>query len=319
MLFRSTTAEELDRVATYPAHGPVPAIAEVRCREEFAARQYRPEWTWVAEAEDGEILARALWWGREDAEHPIALDCLHVRDAVADPVRVAAGLLTAAHAAFRAAGAKKLPLYNILALPGDWREQPLIVEGVTWRQEAARAAGLTQENERLRLEWTPESPLPPAPTRLVFSEAGDDAFLDVFARIAQGSLDVNTQRELAEMGVAEQAREDLRFYLDCPGERSWWRLAHLPDGTLAGLALPSRTPYHRNVGYLGVVPELRGQGLIDEILAEITRFHAAEGADRITATTDTVNVPMAAAFRRAGYQVPEVRLIMEPEPEPTAV
>ncbi len=76
------------------------------------------------------------------------------------------------------------------------------------------------------------------------------------------------------------------------------------------MAIPSATPYHRNVGYLGVVPEQRGRGLIDEILAEITRFHAAAGAERITATTDTVNVPMAAAFDRAGYAVTQIRLVL---------
>ncbi|MFD5676323.1 GNAT family N-acetyltransferase, partial [Streptomyces sp. NPDC127040] len=31
----------------------------------------------------------------------------------------------------------------------------------------------------------------------------------------------------------------------------------------------------------------------------------------VTATTDTVNVPMAAAFDRAGYEVTEIRLVLE--------
>jgi RimJ/RimL family protein N-acetyltransferase len=186
---------------------------------------------------------------------------------------------------------------------------------VAWRQEAAWRTGLTQEIERLRFEWSAGGPVPEPSGRLVFTEGDDEAFLDVFARISAGSLDVHTQKELAAMSPAEQAREDLEFYRDCPGERSWWRLAHLPDGTLAGMAIPSATPYHRNVGYLGVVPEQRGKGLIDEVLGEITRRHAAEGAERITATTDTVNVPMANAFRRAGYEVTEVRLVLEPAAE----
>ena len=61
-----------------------------------------------------------------------------------------------------------------------------------------------------------------------------------------------------------------------PGERSWWRLAETMDGTLVGFAIPSATPYHRNVGYLGVVPELRGCRYVDDSSAEITRFHAAD-------------------------------------------
>jgi hypothetical protein len=40
------------------------------------------------------------------------------------------------------------------------------------------------------------------------------------------------------------------------------------------------------------------------------RFHAAKGAHRITATSDMTNLPMAAAFERAGYRNYEVRLIL---------
>ncbi|MEU3058802.1 GNAT family N-acetyltransferase [Streptomyces subrutilus] len=175
------------------------------------------------------------------------------------------------------------------------------------------ACGPTREIERLRHEWTPAAGTAPPTGRLVFREGGDEEFLDAFARLSRGSLDPATRDELRTATPEEVARADFAFYRDCPGGRSWWRLAHLPDGTLAGLAIPSATPYHRNVGYLGVVPEQRGRGLIDEVLAEITRFHAAAGAERITATTDTVNTPMAAAFDRAGYEVTDVRLVLEEE------
>lgn len=312
MSFRAATADpaDLDRAVAYPADGPVPALTADRIREELAGNQFRPEWIWFAEDEDGEVLARALWWGRADSEQPIALDCLQVRDSVADPAAVAAGLLAAGHAAFG-----KLPGYNI-SLPRGWREDPDLAAAVAWRREAAYKTGLTREIERLRYEWTPAAGTKEPTGRLVFRDGTDEEFLDAFVRLSAGSLDLHTQTELQSMDAEQLAREDMEFYLDCPGERSWWRLADLPDGTLAGLAIPSATPYHRNVGYLGVVPEQRGRGLIDEILAEITRFHGAEGAERITATTDTVNTPMAAAFHRAGYEVSEIRLILE---EPSGV
>ena len=75
--------------------------------------------------------------------------------------------------------------------------------------------------------------------------------------------------------------------------------------------MPSATPYHRNVGYLGVLPDQRGRGLVDDLLGEVTRIHAASGAEHITATTDVTNLPMAAAFERANYAVTENRLILE--------
>ncbi|QKW07713.1 GNAT family N-acetyltransferase [Streptomyces sp. NA04227] len=312
MRFISATADPtvLDRAAAYPADGPLAALTPERIREELDANRFRPEWIWIAEDEDGQTLARALWWGRADSERPIALDCLQVRSTVADPAALATGLLDAGHTAFGT-----LPLYN-LSLPADRHTRPDMVEAVAWRREAASRTGLSREIRRLRYEWTPAAGLPGTGNRLTFREAGDEEFREAFARVSEGSLDENTRDELRTKDTRQLAEEDMQFYLDCPGERSWWRLAYLPDGTLAGLAIPSATPYHRNVGYLGVVPEQRGKGLIDEILAEITRFHAAEGAERITATTDTTNVPMAAAFDRGGYEVTEIRVVLEPPAAP---
>jgi RimJ/RimL family protein N-acetyltransferase len=124
-----------------------------------------------------------------------------------------------------------------------------------------------------------------------------------------GSLDAITRREIAAQGADRQAREDFALYRDMPGDRAWWRLAYTGDGQLAGMILPNRNPYGAVVGYLGVLPARRGQGYIDDLVAETTRFHAARGEPRITATTDTTNQPMAAAFRRAGYQETEIRYV----------
>ncbi|MEV6400264.1 GNAT family N-acetyltransferase [Streptomyces sp. NPDC051907] len=307
MLFRSTTPADLDRVTAVTVDEPVSWIPADRYLDELAQKMYRPEWTWIAE--DGDrVLGRALWWGQSSSEHPVALDCLHVDASVPDRAAVAAGLIAASLKAFADQGARKPPLYN-LTLPNGWREDPAVVAAVAWRRDAALAAGLTDEVERLRLEWTPEIGVPATLGRLVFTEASDEEFLDVFRRIAQGSLDNETRRNLALTGAEATAREEMDFYLGCPGERAWWRLARTPQGDVAGLALPSATPYNRNVGYLGVVPEMRGRGYVDDVLAEITRVHAEAGAELVTATTDTANAPMAAAFARAGYRTAQVRLI----------
>jgi len=121
---------------------------------------------------------------------------------------------------------------------------------------------------------------------------------------------VTTRRAIAARGAERQARDDMQLYLDMPGDRAWWRLAYTRDGALAGLAIPCRNARVSTVGYLGVVPELRGRRYVDDILAEITRFHAAAGARRIGATTDVTNAAMAAAFERAGYRGHGIRLVL---------
>lgn len=83
--------------------------------------------------------------------------------------------------------------------------------------------------------------------------------------------------------------------------RDWWRIATLPGGEPVGFATPARNDYHPTTGYLAVLPEHRGTGYIDEILAEGTRFLIAQDAPRIRAATDIGNAPTANAFQRVGY------------------
>lgn len=135
--------------------------------------------------------------------------------------------------------------------------------------------------------------------------------MELFREAARGSLDVETRQALETMDEVAQARDDFEFYAGCPGEREWWQVALDGNGAPVGFIVPSATPYHRNVGYLGVLPSHRGRGLVDDLLGEVTRIHAEAGADLITATTDMTNLPMAAAFDRAGYLVTEIRLVLE--------
>lgn len=306
MRIRPTVGSDLDRILSCTVTVPVSWADPDRYRRFLADGSYRPAHTWIAEDADGRLLARAVWWTFPEGDRPLALDCVWVDDDVADPAGLAAELLTTAHAAFPAG---ELPEYHIF-LPSGWRADGAVRRAVEWRREVAGRAGLTEALERLRYEWTAGGPVPEDSGRLVFEEAGDEEFTEVFRRVAAGSLDDDTRRGLMRLGPQAQAEETLAGYLRMPGDRSWWRLARTPDGEPAGFALPSANNGGPVVGYLGVVPELRGRGLADELLGEITRSHAARGAARIGADTDSGNAPMAAALDRAGYRNFGVRLVL---------
>jgi GNAT superfamily N-acetyltransferase len=307
---RPTTAADLDRVLAYPATEPVGLVPAARYRDELARHQFRPEWTWIAE-DAGRILARAVWWGFGDSACPLALDCVYADESLTGRVALAAELIAAGQQALRPPGGGIAPRYEI-TLPPRWRSDPDVVAAFAWRRDAAARAGLTGELERIRFEWTPDAGLPRSSGRLAFRpEPDDDVFRDVFRQIAAGSLDVITRREVAMLGADRQARADMGVYLSMPGEREWWRLAYAAaDGRLAGMILPNRNDDGAVVGYLGVVPGLRGRGYIHDLVAETTRFHAARGEPRIAATTDTTNLPMAAAFERAGYRACGIRYVL---------
>ncbi len=273
---------------------------------EIAAGRIRPEWSVVAFDDADELVGRAMWWGR-DATVPLALDVWDVDARVPDRERLAAALLGVGHEALSNRGVD-VALPHTMRLPNDWRDDPTLVAEVDLKTRAAASAGLLEVNERLQLQWDAGRSVPPAPDALVFAPADDDTFVRLFAAAAEGSLDVMTRREIGSSTPDQLARAEVDYYRACPGDRSWWRTAATPDGTVVGVAIPSATPTNRNVGYLAVLPQFRGRRYVDEILAFITRFHAEHGAERITATTDAVNTPMAAAFRRAGYRGIETRL-----------
>jgi RimJ/RimL family protein N-acetyltransferase len=281
------------------------------------SRQYRPEWTWLAEEPDKRHelpVAAAVWWGEPRESRPSALDGVWVRDRIEPTLRVdiAAGLISRAHQAYARDGTHQPPAYHLF-LPPDWRDQPDAVEALEWREDAARRAGLTERLERLRYEWAAGSGLPDTTGRLVFRpEPDDDVFVEVLSRVLAGTLDATTRKEAARIGPRQQARQDVAFYRDSMhGARSWWRIAQTQDGQIAGFGMPSSNVEFPVVGYLGVLPEHRGHGYVDEILAEITRILAAEaGATVIHADTDLDNRPMAAAFERAGYRNFGRRLVL---------
>lgn len=322
--FRSVVESDLDRLLPLLVADPASSLTAELYRAKLADGQYRPEWTWIAEgpadaAGSGrELLAVAVWWGPPAHATPGALDAVYVNDALVPEGRrtvLAAELLAAAHAAYERAGAAERPAFHIF-LPGDFRERPEVVEALAWRQEVARSAGLVGSLERLRYEWKPEDGLrEPSAQRLTFSaEPDDEVFVDLFRRVLEGTLDATTRMESERVGAEEQARNDVAFYRDVMlGERSWWRVARDGSGEAVGFGLPSRNHAGPVVGYLGVLPEHRGHGYVDEILARITGFLATETGSRppqIRADTDLTNRPTAAAFERAGYRNETRRLVL---------
>jgi RimJ/RimL family protein N-acetyltransferase len=259
-----------------------------------AARgEYRPEWTWVALRGEA-VVARAAWWAGPGDAAPTALDWLD---------------FTEPDAAVQLLRTAPLRAEYSLALPAGWRDSPAVAQAARSRIAVAEAAGMTLLVERYNYRWTPECGLPARPGRLEFRPEPDDAvILEVLRRVHQGSLDAHARRAIAASGLDAAAREDLDILLWMPSPREWWRLAYTPAGDLAGFTVPCRNYHDPVVGYVAVVPEHRGHGYAYDLLAEATHLLVSEGADRIVASTDVTNTPMAANFAKAGYPITRHRI-----------
>lgn len=318
----SASPASLEAVLAFATDEPVAWIGADRYRQESAARNLRPEWSWLA-VRDGQPVGRAIWWGGADAGTPSTLDDVIV--SVSEPedrVAIAAGLITAGSAAFGT-----LPEW-IVDIAVDWQSDPRAVAAVTWRADAARAAGLVRMTERVRFAWTRSSAGLSSAARssaarssatrssagsptLSFRGGDDDEFLDLFRRVTVGSLDAHTQATVARLGASGTAADDLEFYRSLPGSREGWRIATDPDGLTVGFVLATRTAYDAAISYIGVLPQHRGRGMVDALLAEGLRVHESAGEPWIVGTTDAANTPMRRAFERAGFAVTKRRIVFD--------
>ena len=303
MTIRRTLDSDLPRVLACRVTEPISNASEETFRRNLATGSYRPEWTWIAE-EENRIVARAVWWGLPEADQPLELDCLYVDPAVSDPIDLCGRLVAQS---VREMQPTVDGFTYQLFLPVGWRSDEAVAAAVRWRLDAVVQAGLTEAVERLRYEWTPDCGIPCRSARLGFVAADDDAFVDVFQRVAVGSLDADTRHRVARLGEEESARRDLARYSLMPGSRDSWRLAKL-NGEVVGFAIPSANDAGPVLGYLGVVPEQRGRGYSDDLVAEASAILIEQGATRIVADTDAGNTPMVAAFVRANYRNFAVRL-----------
>jgi RimJ/RimL family protein N-acetyltransferase len=191
------------------------------------------------------------------------------------------------------------PEYN-RDIPPDWHEDARAVED---RMSVAARTGARLFVERLRFQWHPGTPVPEPRERLVFRPVRDsEELLTMMTRVLDGTLDAHNRDDLTRMSAREAAVKhyegELALYRS---PREWWRIATLPDGEPVGFVTPARNDYNPIIAYLAVLPEHRGNGYIDDILAEGTRILAAQDVPRIRAATDLGNIPMANAFRRVGY------------------
>jgi len=268
--------------------------------DDLADGRRRPEWMWVAVRGD-RLLARVAWWTKTGNDTPFLLDILDLDDDAADRVDVGARLLRTAMAEVVAADTR--PPEYLRDIPSDWRDGETSRRVVEDRVTVVRQCGAHPFVERLRFQWNPGTPVPGPSRRLEFREIRDiEEILALMTRVLDGTLDAHSRDDLTRMTAREAAE---RHYEDELAQyrspRAWWRIATLPGGEPVGFVTPAHNEYNHVIGYLAVLPEHRGNGYIDDVLAEGTRILAAEGVPRIRAATDLGNTPMANAFRRAGY------------------
>lgn len=257
-----------------------PEPARSQLRSALDEGKTRPEWCFA------EGQARLAFWAPFAGSEPVIVWQF---DPGPDPV-AAAGLLRRGLAE---AELTKI-IYDISLPPGL---TPVVDRAVA--HEALLGAGFAMEVERLMLEWVAGTDIPADPGRLTYRPGrpmDPSEVIDLLVRVSEGSLDYDTQVEVAAGGAEKEARWMYDDLMSRKAKPDWFVIGHLGDSPV-GLVAPD----DHSIAYIGVVPEHRGHGYVHDLLAHGTRTLSEAGVRRVVAATDVANVPTANAFLRAGY------------------
>jgi RimJ/RimL family protein N-acetyltransferase/predicted N-acetyltransferase YhbS len=298
---RPVSADELDlfvEAAGTPDHR---REVEHYLKSMFAAGSMRPEWCFVAEEQQGDRpLGRVAFWTLPGMMKPFALVLLDVPwedDYMGVGTRLLGDVLESA----RALGAEEVE-----HVVDDPPMRPQFQHHPEQRIELLKSVGFAFRRETGRFEWRGGEP-PAISGRLSFrtlEEVGEEAFVETMRMVSEGTLDREIQGERERLGAERAAREFFEDARRVRHESSWWRLAYTPAEELVGLVMPAEPPGFLTIFYVGVVPGMRGQGYVDDLLAAGTATLLEVGRrdeKPLRADTDVANRPMAAAFERAGW------------------
>jgi len=77
LIYRPIDRSEIERLKPLVVPDPASPLTAGQFQVRFESREYRPEWTWIAEEEPGDpAAAAAIWWGTATELMPSALDGL---------------------------------------------------------------------------------------------------------------------------------------------------------------------------------------------------------------------------------------------------
>ena len=266
----------------------------------FAAGSMRPEWCFVAEKDSGPS-GRIAFWTLPGMDEPFAIVLFDVpwkgefRD-------TGAWLL-----GFALDEARRLGSEEIEHVIDDPPQPPQFQHYPDQRVGLLEDAGFSLRRETARFEL-PEGATPASTGRLHFrtlEEVGEEAFVGAISRVSGGTLDREILAERERLGPEGAARDFFEDASRVEHDPSWWRLAYDgPDGDLLGLVMPAHPPAFLTIFYVGVVPEMRGRGYVDDLLSAGTATlldARGHGDTPLRVDTDVANTPMSSAFERAGW------------------
>jgi RimJ/RimL family protein N-acetyltransferase len=302
MIIRPISSHEVENLAQFVGREAHAASVLGYLQAMFERGAMRPEWCYVAEEND-KFIGSVSYWAFRPEPVPTDFVLLELPWEQSDYISIGKTLFAESLRSFTVEKLSHM-LDQPPSLP-QWQYFP------EQRHAFLESMGGVIERKTRRFQWNAANPTPTVPDRLVFRglpEVGEEAYIAAMQQVSANTFDQRIQAARQRLGAHAEAVESFRDLQDMEYSPDWWQLAYTPDGRLVGLSMPTRNPSVGTIGYIGVVPEMRGHGYINDLLAQATSVLLRAGYSAIRADTDVANFPMANAFLRGGYDEFATRL-----------
>lgn len=175
------------------------------------------------------------------------------------------------------------------------------------------SSGFKITQEKKSFYWTGE-PLPKESGRLEYrslNDVGKDAFIEAIKIVTRQTLDGDDTLIVEEIGEELAAEKEFNLLKGIDYNEEWWKLAYV-NGELAGLIIPQKfSDKDGAINYIGVVPQKRGQGFVEDLLINGTATLKEYGIEEVMGDIDKNNFPMEQALIRTGYKFRKPELVMK--------
>ncbi|GLZ82069.1 hypothetical protein Afil01_68760 [Actinorhabdospora filicis] len=296
MIIRTARSTELPALTTYAGEDDRNASRADYLTSLLDKKCTHPEWAYVAEDADGNLIGNIVLWTRPGGEKPTDFVLF---DAPWDDTTVARALLDHAFAEAAKMGADHLA--HVVDSPAEAPQYQVEPEK-RWALLADYGFDLTRDGNRFR--WQTGTPVPEDDPRVTWKsivELGEAPFVDMAERILSDTKDAILRADIAELGLRGAAELLISDMKEMEHEPEWFELGFDDSGEAVALSLPAKNPGFPVIGFVGVAPAGRGKGYSTAIVIRGTRILVANGATDIRGDCDAGNVGMYKGFARAGY------------------
>lgn len=260
----------------------------------------KPEWCFVAE-DAGKFIARVFYAVFPDNPKDLMVFGLYVDNIEAEEI----GVRLINESLDKMKGYKfNTADFHIYSNPGNHFDE---------YRDMMLSSGFKITQEKKSFRWTGE-PLPKESGRLEYKnlrDVGKDAFIEAIKIVTRQTLDGDDKLMVEEIGEELAAEKLFNLLKGIDYNEDWWKLAYI-NGELIGLIISQKFSNKDGaINYIGVVPQKRGQGFVDDLLINGTRILKEYGIEDVMGDIDVNNFPMEQALIRAGYKFRKPELVME--------